>query len=139
MALAAGVAGCGTSKLTTGSIGRTSGKPLETMSASELQGATSSSVNAYTSNPTTRRLAINYAAALQMNGDADQSLAVMRKLAIAYPKDRDVLAAYGKALAAQRPVRAGARRRAPRADAGISGLEADVGRGRHPRPDRPEG
>ena len=34
-----------------------------------------------------------------MNGDTDQALAVMRKLAIAYPKDRDVLAAYGKALA----------------------------------------
>ena len=35
-----------------------------------------------------------------MNGETDQALAVMRKLAIAYPKDRDVLAAYGKALAA---------------------------------------
>ena len=34
-----------------------------------------------------------------MNGDTDQALAVMRKLAIAYPKDRDVLAAYGKSLA----------------------------------------
>src|SRR5262249_51298885 len=36
----------------------------------------------------------------QMNGDTGQSLAVMRKLAIVYPKDRDVLAAYGKSLAA---------------------------------------
>jgi Flp pilus assembly protein TadD len=35
-----------------------------------------------------------------MTGKTDQSLAVMRKLAIAHPKDRSVLAAYGKALAA---------------------------------------
>lgn len=100
MALAAGVAGCGTSKLTTGSIGRSGGKPLETMSASELHGATTRLGESYAKNPNEKRLAMNYAAALQMDGDADQSLAVMRKLAIAYPKDRDVLAAYGKALAA---------------------------------------
>ena len=54
----------------------------------------------YARNPNDKRIATNYAAALQMDGDADQSLAVMRKLAIALPKDRDVLAAYGKALAA---------------------------------------
>ncbi|MER8901819.1 tetratricopeptide repeat protein [Mesorhizobium sp. M0772] len=100
MALAASAAGCGTSKLTTGSIGRTSGKPLETMSASELHGATGRLGESYAKNPNDKRLATNFAAALQMDGDANQSLAVMRKLAIAYPKDRDVLAAYGKALAA---------------------------------------
>jgi Flp pilus assembly protein TadD len=100
MALAASVAGCGTSKLTTGSISRTSGKPLETMSASELHNATIALGQSYAKNPNDKRIATNYAAALQMDGDADQSLAVMRKLAIALPKDRDVLASYGKALAA---------------------------------------
>lgn len=100
MALAASVAGCGTSKLTTGSIGRTSGKPLETMSAGELHKATIALGQSYAKNPNDKRIATNYAAALQMDGDVDQSLAVMRKLAIALPKDRDVLAAYGKALAA---------------------------------------
>ncbi|GLS37539.1 hypothetical protein GCM10010869_31330 [Mesorhizobium tianshanense] len=100
MALAASVAGCGTSKLTTGSISRTSGKPLETMSAGELHNATIALGQSYAKNPNDKRIATNYAAALQMDGDADQSLAVMRKLAIALPKDRDVLAAYGKALAA---------------------------------------
>ncbi|TGS57729.1 pilus assembly protein TadD, partial [Mesorhizobium sp. M1D.F.Ca.ET.183.01.1.1] len=40
-ALAAGVAGCGsTSKLTTGSISRSDSRPLETMSAAELHSAT---------------------------------------------------------------------------------------------------
>lgn len=100
MALAASVAGCGTSKLTTGSIGRPSGKPLETMSAGELHKATIALGQSYAKNPNDKRIATNYAAALQMDGDADQSLAVMRKLAIVLPKDRDVLAAYGKALAA---------------------------------------
>ncbi|WP_202367718.1 tetratricopeptide repeat protein [Mesorhizobium sp. L-2-11] len=100
MALAASVAGCGTSKLTTGSIGRPSGKPLETMSAGELHKATIALGQSYAKNPNDKRIATNYAAALQMDGDADQSLAVMRKLAIVLPKDREVLAAYGKALAA---------------------------------------
>ncbi|MBZ9796712.1 tetratricopeptide repeat protein [Mesorhizobium sp. ES1-4] len=100
LVLAAGVAGCGTDKLSTGSIGRTSGKPLETMSAGELHNATAALGQSYARSPTDKRIATNFAAALQMDGDAGQSLAVMRKLAIAYPKDRDVLAAYGKALAA---------------------------------------
>ncbi|CCV03194.1 conserved exported hypothetical protein [Mesorhizobium metallidurans STM 2683] len=100
MALAASVAGCGTSKFTTGSIARFSSKPLETMSAGELHSATTRLGESYAKNPNDKRIATNYAAALQMDGDADQSLAVMRKLAIALPKDRDVLAAYGKALAA---------------------------------------
>ena len=100
IALAASVAGCGTSKMTTGSIGRPSGKPLETMSAGELHKATIALGQSYAKNPNDKRIATNYAAALQMDGDADQSLAVMRKLAIVLPKDRDVLAAYGKALAA---------------------------------------
>ncbi|WP_044548885.1 tetratricopeptide repeat protein [Mesorhizobium japonicum] len=100
LALTAAVAGCGTSRMTTGSIGRTSGKPLDSMSAGEVHNATAALGQSYSRNPNDKRIATNFAAALQMDGDADQSLAVMRKLAIAYPKDRDVLAAYGKALAA---------------------------------------
>ncbi|MDG4892044.1 MAG: tetratricopeptide repeat protein [Mesorhizobium sp.] len=100
-ALAASVAGCGsTSQMTTGSISRSDRRPLETMSAGELHTATSRLGESYARNPNDKRMAMNFAAALQMDGDADQSLAVMRKLAIAYPKDREVLAAYGKALAA---------------------------------------
>ncbi len=100
-ALAASVAGCGSvSQMTTGSISRSDSRPLETMSASELHTATSRLGQSYARNPSDKRMAMNFAAALQMDGDADQSLAVMRKLAIAYPKDREVLAAYGKALAA---------------------------------------
>ncbi len=43
---------------------------------------------------------MRYASVLQMTGNTDQSLAVMRRLAIQHSKDRQVLAAYGKSLAA---------------------------------------
>lgn len=104
IAVAATVAGCGTSKLTTGSISKSSssgysGKVIEQMSAAELARAGQSLGEAYASNPSDKATALKYAQVLQMNGRTDQSLAVMRKLGIAYPKDRDVLAAYGKALA----------------------------------------
>ena len=100
LVMAAGLAGCGTDRMSTGSVGSSRGKAVETMSAGELQGASAALGQSYARNPNDKGLAIKYATVLQMNGDADQSLAVMRKLAIAYPKDRDVLAAYGKALAA---------------------------------------
>ena len=99
MTMAATVAGCGTSKLTTGSISRDSGKPVAEMSAGELAKRGASLGKSYAADPSDKPTAMRYAQVLQMNGRTDQSLAVMRKLAIAYPKDRDVLAAYGKALA----------------------------------------
>lgn len=98
--LMAGVAGCANSKMTTGSVSKASGKPVESMSAAELRGAADSLGDAYTRNTADKAVALRYASVLQMNGSTDQALAVMRKLAISYPKDRDVLAAYGKALAA---------------------------------------
>jgi Flp pilus assembly protein TadD len=99
LVLAAVVAGCAHDRMTTGSIGR-GGKAVEQMSAGELQSAARALGESYAANPTDKPTALRYASVLQMNGDTDQSLAVMRKLAIAYPKDREVLAAYGKALAA---------------------------------------
>jgi Flp pilus assembly protein TadD len=102
MTIAATVAGCGTSKFTTGSISKSSSSGyagVEQMSASELAKASDSLGKAYTSNTSDKSTAMKYAQVLQMNGRTEQSLAVMRKLAIAYPNDREVLAAYGKALA----------------------------------------
>ncbi len=99
LVLAAGVAGCGTSKMTTGSTSRSQGKAVHTMTASELGSAATKLGDSYAKNPDDKTTAMNYSQVLQMNGNGDQALAVMRKLAIAYPKDRDVLAAYGKALA----------------------------------------
>jgi len=98
LAVATSISGCMRDKLSTGSIGRS--KAVDSMSAGELKSAARSLGDAYAANPNDKPTAMRYASVLQMNGDSDQSLAVMRKLAIAYPKDRDVLAAYGKALAA---------------------------------------
>ena len=98
--LAASVAGCANRNMTTGSIDRGNGKPVEQMSSHELESAATTLGEAFARNPKDKHTAMRYAAVLQMNGRTDQSLAVMRKLAIGYPKDRDVLAAYGKALAA---------------------------------------
>jgi Flp pilus assembly protein TadD len=98
--LLAGAAGCANSKMTTGSVSKVSSKPVESMSAAELRGAAESLGDAYTRNTADKGVALRYANVLQMNGSTDQALAVMRKLVISFPKDRDVLAAYGKALAA---------------------------------------
>jgi len=54
----------------------------------------------YRSQPNDKKNTLAYTKALAENGDTDQSLAVVRKLVIAYPKDREVLGSYGAALAA---------------------------------------
>ena len=91
--VALSLAGCAKDRITTGSISRDSGRAAETMSPASLG-------QAYARNPKDVDTAMRYAAALQANGNNEQSLAVMRKLAIDYPRERKVLAAYGKALAA---------------------------------------
>ena len=83
---------------TTGSIPN-SNKAVDQMSAAELSTATRSVGNAYAKNPKDRNTGLQYATLLRMTGKNDQALAVMRQVAILFPKDRDVLAAYGKALA----------------------------------------
>ena len=42
---------------------------------------------------------LGYANVLRITGRNDQALAVMQQMVIHHPKDNDVLAAYGKALA----------------------------------------
>lgn len=102
LVIAVSLSGCAsTDKMTTGSISRDSSpEAVESMSAQQLASAVDSLGNAYAKNPKDATTAMRYASVLQMSGRTDQSLAVMRKLAIDYPSDRKVLAAYGKALAA---------------------------------------
>ena len=98
--LSIAMAGCAaTDRIKTGSINRSSSQAVETMSTQELASAADSLGRSYASNPKDMDTAMRYAAVLQMNGRTDQALAVMRKLAIDYPRERQVLAAYGKALA----------------------------------------
>jgi Flp pilus assembly protein TadD len=99
IALALGLGGCATSKMTTGSIGRSHGKPVEQMTGPELSAASDSYGQAYERNPKDKAAGLAYANVLRMAGRTDQALAVMRQTAIYLPNDREVLAAYGKALA----------------------------------------
>ncbi|KQQ79543.1 tetratricopeptide repeat protein [Aureimonas sp. Leaf324] len=105
------LAGCNqTSRMHTGSIGPSTasststaprGEPaLSEMSAEQLASAVRAYGARYEGNPKDKANGLAFASALQMNGRNEQSLAVMRQVAIAHPDDRDVLAAYGKALAA---------------------------------------
>jgi Flp pilus assembly protein TadD len=101
LVVAALLAGCAsTDRMTTGSTSRSSASAVESMSSQELASAANSLGQAYSRNPKDLNTAMRYASVLQMSGRSDQSLAVMRKLAIDYPAERQVLAAYGKALAA---------------------------------------
>ena len=99
LALAAAVAGCAVSSEMTGSVAGGSARPVEHLTGGELAAAAASLDRAYTKDATNKDVALRYANVLQTRGQADQSLAVMRKLVADHPNDRDVLAAYGKALA----------------------------------------
>lgn len=96
------VSGCASKpnkELTTGSIPKL-GKPVDSMTATELNQAAQSIGSAYERNPKDRNTGLSYANVLMMTGRQQQALAVMQQIAIAHPTDRDVLAAYGKAQAA---------------------------------------
>jgi Flp pilus assembly protein TadD len=97
--VALGLSGCANKRMTTGSVDRGSSRPVETLSTGELDAELQTLGRAYTSNTKNARVAMRYAAVLQMTGRTDQALAVMRKAAIDFPEDRTVLAAYGKSLA----------------------------------------
>lgn len=84
---------------TTGSIPNTS-RPIEEMTQPELAAVSRSVGDRYAKNPKDRNSGLQYAAVLRMTGKSAQALAVMRQVAILYPSDREVLAAYGKAQAA---------------------------------------
>jgi Flp pilus assembly protein TadD len=93
------LASCSTpSRETTGSIPRLN-KSVDSMNSAELAAAARKIGEEYASNPKDRSAGLNYATLLRMTGKNAQSLAVMQQVAIAFPSDRDVLSAYGKALA----------------------------------------
>jgi Flp pilus assembly protein TadD len=78
LALAAGVAGCGHSRMTTGSIHTASSQPMGQMTSTELNSALVRLGDRYAANPKDKAISLQYASALQMDGRTDQSLAVMR-------------------------------------------------------------
>lgn len=87
-------AGCQSrSPETTGSIGSSAGPRSVTRGDVEALGAS------YTSDPSDIRGALRYASALRATNQRTQAVAVLQQAALRNPKDRAVLAAYGKSLA----------------------------------------
>ena len=84
---------------TTGTSSYGASKGGTTSAAKESGDAVSYWGARYKRTPKSKKVGLNYAAALRKRGRNTQALAVMRKQIAYHPKDRQVLAAYGKALA----------------------------------------
>ncbi|MGH6858288.1 MAG: hypothetical protein ACRECP_11825, partial [Methylocella sp.] len=93
LAAALCLGGCQSSHLQdiTGSIGGASESDIR-RSAAELG-------RQYDRNPDDKAIALNYARALRGMTEDAQAVAVLQRLAIKFPRDVEVLGAYGKALA----------------------------------------
>ena len=93
--LAATLAGCVTGGETTGSIdtGLSTSSPAALRQMSETLGAR------FEADPGDLQTAIRYSEVLRALGQRAQAVAVLQQSALRNPRDRSVLAAYGKALA----------------------------------------
>lgn len=91
--------GCVSSGLqdVTGSIGGASHRSLA--SKPDMRRAAEEWGRRYDRTPDDKATALNYARALRGTTEYAQAAAVMQRLAIKYPRDTEVLGAYGKALA----------------------------------------
>lgn len=97
LALVVGLGSCAKGPTTTGSIDTTIDRPL---SDAEIEKASTYWAQRYAKNPKDKAAALNYAAALRQTGRTGQAVAVLQKTVLALPEDREIMAAFGKALAA---------------------------------------
>jgi len=93
------VSACAKDRSTTGSIPSNLRKPVAEMNQTELRQATDYWAKQYQKNPKSKHVGLQFATALRVTGRNEQALAVMQKVSIHHSKDREVLGAYGKALA----------------------------------------
>ncbi len=93
--LLGGCQGIGIGDLT-GSVGPDAALPTSTP---QLERYTDDLGRSYEANPDNKQIAMAYARALRALTRYAQAVAVTQRLAAKYPKDMDVLGAYGKALA----------------------------------------
>src|SRR5262245_11812283 len=94
--LAAALSACASSKSDLDPI-TTASMPLN---ASDVQKAADYWAKRYAAKPKDKAVALNYAAALRKLGQDAQAVGVLQQAALDFPTDRQVYAAYGKALAA---------------------------------------
>jgi Flp pilus assembly protein TadD len=82
----------------TGSLGGAPDRP-EGASGSNMQRAAEEWGRQYDRNPDDKTVVMNYAHALRTLSEHAQAVAILQRLSIKFPRDVEVLAAYGKALA----------------------------------------
>lgn len=92
------LAACANPKATTDPV--TTGAIAKPVTQTDFENSVAYWGERYQADEKAKEPALNYAAALQRTGRADQAVAVLQKAVIYHTDDRDVLAAYGKALAA---------------------------------------
>lgn len=100
LAMLAGCATTSSDPMHTGSIGDSAVLTPSDLTEEEALAAVQQWGPAYAKNEKDKTAALNYAAALRAAGNTGQAVAVMRKAAIYHSEDREVLAAFGKSLAA---------------------------------------
>ncbi len=99
LGLTVALSGCASKRLTTGSVPKSLRKPVGQMNKSELRLAADYWGKRYKKSPKNKKIGLHFATTLRTLGRNEQALAVMQQVAIHHPKDREVLCAYGKALA----------------------------------------
>jgi Flp pilus assembly protein TadD len=100
LALAAALAACQSSRSPIATHGGVTVTGSTDLTDPQIADAARAWGQRYDASPKDKATILNYAAALRLNGQTDQAVAVLRKGVIAFPKDYEVSSAYGKALAA---------------------------------------
>lgn len=95
------LAGCQSNGLgdVTGSIGNGNREVTLPTAEPQLRSFAEEWGHKYDRDPNNKQVAVTYARALRALDEHASAVAVLQKLAVKYPKDLDVLGAYGKALA----------------------------------------
>jgi len=78
----------------------TTPEAVASLSSDQIRAAAEGWQRIYAQNPNDRSAVLNYSAALRLNGQDAQAVAVLRQAVIQAPDDVEISAAYGKALAA---------------------------------------
>lgn len=98
--LALSIAGCTSGKNASGSHAKLSASAAEDYASGEVQQHVQKWGKYYQKRPNDKKAALNYAAALRLNKQNTQAVAVLQRAVIAHKNDQQVASAYGKALAA---------------------------------------
>ena len=98
--LALSLVGCSSGKRASGSHAKLSASSAEDYSGDQIQQHVRKWSKYYEKHPTDKQAALNYAAALRLNKQSKQAVAVLQRAVIANNNDQEVASAYGKALAA---------------------------------------